>query len=154
MRKIALVNQKGGVGKTTTVLNLGAALAKLGKRVLMVDMDPQAHLTMSSGIDIESLRFSIYEVLRAKMPISRIIEGLSGGLSLVPSSPSLSKLEMKKSRGGELLLKNSFQSIGRFYNYILIDCPSSLGILTINALNFASEVFIVIQTEYLSLTGV
>lgn len=151
MRKIAIVSQKGGVGKTTTVLNLGAALAKLGKRVLMVDMDPQAHLTTSSGIKAERVRFSIHEVLRAEIPIQRIIEGISMRLSLVPSHPSLSELEIKELEDTELLLKNSFRYLGRIYDYILIDCPSSLGTLTINALNFVNEVFIVIQTEYLSL---
>lgn len=151
MRIIAIVNQKGGVGKTTTVLNLGAALSRLGRRVLMIDLDPQAHLTISSGIDLEGLKFSIYDALIGKIPIKRIIEGVSMRLSLIPSSPVLSELEIKKLKGSEFLLKEAFRSFGRLYNYMLIDCPPSLGILTVNALCFAREIFIVIQTEYLVL---
>lgn len=151
MRIIAIVNQKGGVGKTTTVLNLGAALSRLGRRVLMIDLDPQAHLTISSGIDLEGLNFSIYDALIGKIPVKRIIEGISMRLSLVPSHPVLSELEIKKLKGSELLLKEAFKSFGALYNYMLIDCPPSLGILTVNALCFAREVFIVIQTEYLAL---
>lgn len=151
MRIIAIMNQKGGVGKTTSVLNLGGALSRLGRRVLMIDLDPQAHLTVSSGIDLEGIKFSIYDALTGKIPIKRIIEGISMRLSLIPSSPLLSELEIKKLKGSELLLKEAFKSFGRLYNYMLIDSPSSLGILTVNALCFAREIFIVIQTEYLAL---
>lgn len=151
MRVIAIVNQKGGVGKTTTVLNLGAALSRLGKRVLMIDMDSQAHLTISSGIDLESLKFSIYDVFIGKIPIKKIIIELSMGLFLVPSNFSLSKLQIEKSKGSEFLLKEAFKGFGRLYNYILIDCTPSFGVLTINALSFAREIFIVLQTEYLAL---
>lgn len=101
MRKIAIVSQKGGVGKTTTVLNLGADLSKLGKRVLMVDMDPQAHLTIYSGFELDNLKFSIYDALIGKICIARIIEGISMRLSLVPSIPILSELEMKKLSGSD-----------------------------------------------------
>ena len=152
MRIIAIVNQKGGVGKTTTVLNLGAALSRLGKRVLMIDLDPQSHLTISSGVELERLKFSIYDALLEKIPIKRIIERILIRLFLIPSSPILSELELKKSKGSEFLLKEAFRSFGRLYNYILIDCPPSLGILTMNALCFAKEIFIVLQTEYLALT--
>lgn len=151
MRIIAIVNQKGGAGKTTTVLNLGAALSRLGKRVLMIDMDPQAHLTVSSGIELESLKFSIYDALIGKIPIKKLIIELSMGLFLVPSNFSLLKLQIEKSKGSEFLLKEAFKSFGRLYNYILIDCPPSFGVLTINALSFAKEIFIVLQTEYLAL---
>ncbi|MBE0460681.1 MAG: ParA family protein [Candidatus Aminicenantes bacterium] len=151
MRIIAIMNQKGGVGKTTTVLNLGVALSKLGKRVLMIDLDHQAHLTISSGIVLENLRFSIYDALIGKIPIKRIIEGVSLGLSLIPSHPILSKIEIKRLKGSEFLLKESFKGFGRLCNYILIDCPPSLGRLTMNALCFAREIFIVTQTEYLAL---
>lgn len=152
MRVIAIINQKGGVGKTTTVLNLGAALSKLGKRVLMIDMDPQAHLTISSGIDLESLKFSIYDVLIGKIPIKKIIMEISMSLFLVPSNFSLSMLQIEKSKGSEFfLLKEAFKGFGRLYNYILIDTPPSFGVLTINALSFAREIFIVLQTEYLAL---
>jgi len=145
------MNQKGGVGKTTTVLNLGAALSRLGRRVLMIDLDHQAHLTISSGIVLENLRFSIYDALIGKIPIKRIIEGVSLGLSLIPSHPILSTLEIKKLKESELLLNEAFRSFGALYNYTLIDCPPSLGILTMNALCFAREIFIVTQTEYLAL---
>ena len=151
MRVIAIASQKGGVGKTTTVLNLGTALSRLRKRVLIIDLDPQAHLTISSGIDLESLKFSIYDALTGKIPIKRIIIDLSLGLFLVPSNAILSKLEIKKPKGSEFLLKEAFKYFGRLYNYILIDCPPSWGILTINALSFAREIFIVFQTESLAL---
>jgi len=151
MRIIALVNQKGGVGKTTTVLNLGAALSRLGKRVLLIDLDPQAHLTISSGVDLESLKFSIYDALTAKIPIKRIIKEVSMNLFLLPSTPRLLKLEIEKPEESEFLLKKSFKNFGKLYNYMLIDCPPSLQILTVNALSFAREIFIVLQTEYLAL---
>jgi len=151
MRIIAIVNQKGGVGKTTTVLNLSAALSRLGKRVLMIDLDPQAHLTISSGIDLESLKFSIYDALTGKISIKRIIIDLSRGLFLLPSNATLLKIEIKKFRGSAFLLKEAFKGFGKVYNYILIDCPPSFGVLTINALSFAREIFIVLQTEYLAL---
>ena len=151
MRIIAIVNQKGGVGKTTTVLNLSAALSRLGKRVLMIDLDPQAHLTISSGIDLESLKFSIYDALTGKISIKRIIIDLSRGLFLLPSNATLLKIEINKFRGSAFLLKEAFKGFGKVYNYILIDCPPSFGVLTINALSIAREIFIVIQTEYLAL---
>lgn len=151
MRVIAIINQKGGVGKTTTVLNLGAALSRLGKRVLMIDMDPKAHLTVSSGIELESLKFSIGDALLGKIPIKKLIIELSMGLFLVPSNFSLLKLQREKSKGSEFLLKEAFKGFGRLYNYILIDTPPSIGVLTINALSFAREIFIVLQTEYLAL---
>jgi chromosome partitioning protein len=151
MRIIAIVSQKGGEGKTTTTMNLSAALSRLGKRVLMVDLDPQAHLTICSGTDLESQKFSIYDALSAKIPIKRIIINLSLNLYLVPSHSILSKLEIKKLKGSEFLLNEAFKNFGRVYNYILIDCPPSWGIMTVNALSFAREIFIVFQTEYLSL---
>jgi chromosome partitioning protein len=151
MRIIAIVNQKGGVGKTTTVLNLGAGLSRLGKRVLMVDMDPQALLTISSGIDLENLKYSVYDASTNGISIQRIIKEVSMNLFLVPSAPILSNIEMEKLEGGESLLKEAFKGFGNLYNYILIDCPPSFGILTLNALSFAREVFIVLQTEYLAL---
>lgn len=151
MRIIAIVSQKGGVGKTTTVLNLGAALSRLGKRVLMIDFDPKAQLTISSGVDLGILKFSVYDALIGKIPIKRIIIDILMRLFLVPSSANLSKLEQKITRRLEYLLKEAFTGFGRVYNYILIDCPPSWGILTINALSFAGEIFIVLQTEYLAL---
>jgi len=151
MRIIAIFNRKGGVGKTTTALNLGTALSRLGKRVLLIDLDPQAHLTISGGINLEGLEYSIYDALIGKISIKRIILNLSDRLFLLPSNAILYKIEIEKPKGSEFLLKEDFKGFGRLYNYILIDCPPSFGVLSINALSLAGEIFIVLQPEYLAL---
>ncbi len=158
MTKIyALANQKGGVGKTTTAINLGAYLAFRGFRVLLIDIDPQSNATSSLGFDKNGLSLSIYDALINKVPISQTIiltDHLC--LELVPSSPGLAgaEVEMVSLLAREHLLHKAIVPIAERYDYILIDCPPSLGLLTINALTAATDgVIIPVQCEYLALEG-
>jgi len=158
MTKIyALANQKGGVGKTTTAINLGAYLAFRGFRVLLIDIDPQSNATSSLGFDKNDLPLSIYDALINKIPISQIILLTNHlCLELVPSSPSLAgaEVEMVSLLAREHLLRKAIVPIMERYDYILIDCPPSLGLLTINALTAATDgVIIPVQCEYLALEG-
>jgi len=153
MQIIALTNQKGGVGKTTCAINIGAGLNKLSKRVLLIDLDPQAHLTYSLGIPAHELKNTVYELLKGTVWLKvTIIE--RNGLSLVPSSLNLSGAEIEFSgvAGREFLLKESVEGLKK-YDYVFIDCPPSLGLLTLNALTTAQEVYIPLQTEFLALQG-
>jgi len=153
MRTIALVNQKGGVGKTTSVINTGAGLRKLGKKVLLIDLDPHAHLTYSLGIEAHKLDKAIYELLTGQATIEDIIIDRDG-VKVIPSTIDLSGAEVELSSlpGREFLLKEVLSNIKGF-DYILIDCPPSLGLLTLNALTTAQEVYIPLQTEFLALQG-
>ncbi len=153
MPVIAVINQKGGVGKTTSVVNLGAGLALLGKRVLVVDLDPQAHLTYSLGIQAHELNRTIYNVFKGEASLEEVMVELDG-LHLVPSSLDLSGAEMEFAveAGREFLLKESFES-STGYDFVLLDCPPSLGLLSLNALTTADEVYIALQTEFLALQG-
>jgi chromosome partitioning protein len=156
MRIIALVNQKGGVGKTTTTKNLGAALVKQGKRVLLLDLDPQANLTYSLGIQPDNTDMqTIYEVLRGECALKKAIIHHANGVDIVPSNINLSsaELELASQAGRELILKEALSPVLDDYDYVLLDCPPSLGILTLNALVAAREVFIPLQTEFLALQG-
>ncbi|MFH1783562.1 MAG: AAA family ATPase [bacterium] len=156
MRIIALINQKGGSGKTTTTVNLGACLAKLGKRVLIIDIDPQAHATVHLGKDLQKLESSIYEVLITGKSLKDVISKTEmDNLELAPSHINLSgaEIELVNMIGRETILKDSINKLKHKYDYILIDCPPSLGLLTLNALTTANEVMIPIQTEYLALEG-
>ena len=153
MQIIALINQKGGVGKTTCAVNIGAGLNKLKKRVLLIDLDPQAHLTYSLGIPAHELNNTVYELLKGNASLKEtIIE--RDGLSLVPSSLNLSGAEIEFSgvAGREFLLKETIEGLNKF-DYVFIDCPPSLGLLTLNALTTAREVYIPLQTEFLALQG-
>ena len=153
MQIIALTNQKGGVGKTTCAINIGAGLNGLNKRVLLIDLDPQAHLTYSLGIPAHELNNTVYELLKGTVILKEtIIE--RNGLSLVPSSLNLSGAEIEFSgvAGREFLLKESVEGLKK-YDYVFIDCPPSLGLLTLNALTTAQEVYIPLQTEFLALQG-
>ena len=157
MRVISLVNQKGGVGKTTTTKNLGAGLVREGKRVLLIDLDPQANLTYSLGIrpeDDESLK-TMYDVLKGTAQLKDIILTHANGLKLAPAHLNLSasELELTSQAGRELILKEAIRSVLKDYDYILIDCAPSLGILTLNALVASREVFIPLQTEFLAMQG-
>lgn len=155
MKTIALINQKGGVGKTTTTINLGAGLAELGHDVLLIDLDPQAHLTYALGLPAHELDATVYELLKEETPLDEVIVERAKNLRIIPSSLNLSGAEMALSSvaGREFLLKEALEPLTHGPGYILIDCPPSLGLLTINALTAASEVYIPVQTEFLALQG-
>lgn len=167
MRRIALINQKGGVGKTTTTVNLGAALAERGARVLVVDLDPQANLTLHLGVDPSRLtpEETSYGVLVGGTPIARAIRPTTTPrLSILPSTIDLSgaELELASAMGRETLLRDAFDEwLGEWereagelpIDYLLFDCPPSLGLLAINGLTAANEVFLVVQTEFFALQG-
>lgn len=155
----AVVNQKGGVGKTTTTANVAAGLANRGKRVLLIDLDAQANLSAHFGYippDNEEQSLSMYEVLRHGAKLSDVIVPIEEGLSLAPASLLLSAadLELGGVIGRELLLKKALQEIVDDYDFILIDCPPSLGLLSLNGLVACSRVIIPVQSEYLALHGV
>jgi chromosome partitioning protein len=162
MRVIALMNQKGGVGKTTTTVNLGAALAELGKNVCLMDLDPQAHLTINYGVDPTPEITSLYNVLVDGRELLDACMGIGKGISLVPSSIDLAaaEIELVSVLGREMLLKKRLEQAvadpsGDFdYDFVLLDCPPSLGLLTLNGLAVADEVLIPMQPHFLALQGV
>lgn len=156
-KKIAVFNQKGGVGKTTTVINIGAALADKGYRVLLVDVDPQGNLTSGVGIEKNQYSQSIYHVLLQESKIDDVvIETPFENLKLLPGSVELSgaEIELIDYDQREYLLQKQLNSLSDAYDFILIDCPPSLGLLTINALVAVDSVIIPIQCEYYALEGV
>ena len=158
MKTIVFTNQKGGVGKTTSAANTGAALALEGKKVLLVDLDPQANLTTSLGIKAHELETTIYEVFKGTADINEVIIDLErpdSKLWLLPSTLTFSAAETEFSAeaGREFLLKESLQQLKQDFDYILVDCPPSLGLLTINGFTAADEVYIPLQTEFLALHG-
>ena len=150
---IALANQKGGVAKTTTTLNLGVALAERGKRVLAVDLDPQSNLTMSQGIDPDDLERSMFDVLVHKTPIEDIIVQREVDLAVASIDLAGAELAMSSMIGRERALQKALLPLRSTYEYVLVDTPPSLGLLTINALTAADSVIVPVQCEYLSLRG-
>ena len=155
-RIYSLANQKGGVGKTTTAVNLGAYLANCGKRVLLVDTDPQANATSSLGVDKNALARSVYDVLiGAESASSLTLVTACMGLDLLPSSPALAgaEVELLHVIGRETRLRHALRQVSPRYDYVLIDTPPSLGMLTVNALTASDGVLIPIQCEYLPLEG-
>ena len=156
MRIIALMNQKGGVGKTTTTVNLGAALAEAGKRVCLIDLDPQAHLTINYGVDPSPDMISLYDVLVDGRGFLEAVRKVDDKIALVPGSIDLAaaEIELVSVIGRETILKEKLESAQHDFDYILLDCPPSLGLLTINALAFATEVIIPMQAHFLALQGV
>ncbi|MAE58960.1 MAG: chromosome partitioning protein [Halobacteriovorax sp.] len=154
---IALMNQKGGVGKTTTTINLAACLAVAEKRTLIIDLDPQGNGSISVGLDAEHyLEKNIYHVIKDGINIKEAIyETELPGLHICPSENNLAgaEVELVNEYARELRLKNAFQAIADDYDYVLIDCPPSLGILTVNALTAADTFLVPMQTEYLAMEG-
>jgi len=156
-RIIALANQKGGVGKTTTAINLSAALARNGKRVLLVDADPQANASSGLGIDIRELEATIYECLVNGITAKEaIIETEVENLHIIPSHIDLvgAEIEMLNLPDRERLLQRVLQPVRSEYDYILIDCSPSLGLITVNALTVADSVIIPVQCEFFALEGI
>lgn len=155
-RVIAVANQKGGVGKTTTAVNLSAFLAQEGKKVLLIDIDPQGNATSGLGIDRAGIKHCIYDVIINEVPITATIIPTSiNGLNIVPATIELAgaEIELVTAIAREKKLRNALQSIKEKYDYIIIDCPPSLGLLTLNALTAAEGVLIPIQCEYYALEG-
>lgn len=156
-RIYTLVNQKGGVGKTTSAINLGAYLGYFGQRVLLVDLDPQANATSSLGVDKNTVRAGTYEVLIGAVPAApQILHNPRLKLSLLPSSPALAgaEIELVEVAGRETRLREVLRPVLDRYDYVLIDCPPSLGLLTVNGLIAARDgVIIPVQCEYLALEG-
>jgi chromosome partitioning protein len=155
-RIMAIANQKGGVGKTTTAINLGACLADIGFRTLIIDLDPQGNASTGLGVDPRSLETSMYDVIIRETPLEDCIEPTSvKNLFVAPASLDLAgaEIELVPAFSRELRLRRAIEAVIEDYDYVLIDCPPSLGLLTVNGLAAASEVVVPIQCEYYALEG-
>ena len=155
-RVLAITNQKGGVGKTTTSINLAASLATAGRRVLLVDVDPQGNATMGSGIDKRALKATVYQVLLGEASLSAVrLRSQSGGFDLIPANRELAgaEVEMVDLPERETRLKTALEEIKDQYDFVLIDCPPALNLLTVNGLCAANAVMIPMQCEYYALEG-
>ena len=154
---VAIANQKGGVGKSTTAINLGAGLALQGESILIVDLDPQGNTSSGLGIDRETIEMSMYDILVDGAPVADVLEPTSvQGLHVIPATIELAgaEIDLVSMMSREMRLKKALGEIEDDYDYLLIDCPPSLGLLTINGLAAANEVLIPIQCEYYALEGV
>ena len=155
-RIIAIANQKGGVGKTTSAVNLGAALADLGQRTVIIDLDPQGNASTGLGIENRTLEHSMYHVLMHEEPLENVVEPTDvKGLFVAPASLDLAgaEIELVPAFSREQRLKRAIAAVHDTYDYVLIDCPPSLGLLTVNGLAAADEVLVPIQCEYYALEG-
>jgi len=155
-RVLVITNQKGGVGKTTTSINLAASLVTVGRRVLLVDLDPQGNATMGSGIDKRGLKATVYQVLLGELPISAVrLRSQSGGFDVIPANRELAgaEIEMVDLPERETRLKTALNEIMEHYDFVLIDCPPALNLLTVNGLCAADAVVIPMQCEYYALEG-
>ena len=155
-RIIAIANQKGRVGKSTTAINLSACLAELGQKVLLIDIDPQGNTTSGVGVDKDNVNATLYELLLGESELSEcIIENVFENLSLIPSNVNLAgaEIELVGVENREFLLKNHIDTIKENYDFIIMDCPPSLNVLTINAMTTANSVLVPIQCEYYALEG-
>ncbi len=156
MRTIALINQKGGVGKTTTAVNLGACLADLGKKVVLIDIDPQGNSSSWMGVDINELHKSMFNVFHDNLPIKEILHETSiENMWVVPSNVTLAAIErtLANKLENDTILKKSISPLINKFDYIILDCPPSLGLLTVNALSAVREVIIPLETKVLALNG-
>jgi len=153
---IAVTNQKGGVGKTTTAVNLSACLATAGKRTLLIDLDPQGNATSGLGIDKEKLEGNLYDCIIEKVPMTEVLQKTAvKKLHIVPATMDLAgaAVELVNMEGRETILRQVLQSIRDMYEFVVIDCPPSLGLLTINALVASDSVIIPVQCEFYALEG-
>ena len=157
-KTIAIANQKGGVGKTTTAINLSACLAEAGKKVLVIDLDPQVNTTSGLGIDKESLENTVYDLILDECSIKESMNKVEEipGLTVIPSDVDLAgaEVELLDVDGKEYILKNAVDYVKQDYDYIIIDCPPSLNMLTINAMTTAESILVPIQCEYYALEGI
>ena len=156
-RTISIFNQKGGVGKTTTVINLAAALGKLGKKILIVDADPQGNATSGLGIDKNSLKLSLYDGLIDGVDLKKIVRKTSAeNVDIIPSNVELAgaEIELIEIENRELSLKKALTAIEDEYDIVFVDCPPSLGLLSLNGLSASHSVIVPIQCEYYALEGV
>ncbi|GHT38398.1 chromosome partitioning protein ParA [Planctomycetales bacterium] len=155
MRSIAIMNQKGGVGKTTTAVNVSAALAAGGFKVMLIDLDPQAHATLHFGIDTQAEGTSVYDVLIGKLKIRDVRQEVADNLFLIPAHLDMvgAEIELASAVGREIILRDEILEDDMTFDYLIIDCPPSLGLFTLNALTSVNEVFVPLQPHYFSLHG-